>query len=317
MFDHILVPLDGSALAECVLPHVVAMSRTFSSRVTLVRVLKQSHVASRTNVPDPMEWHLRKTKALSYLEGVARRLKKVDLDVSFSLLEGDPAQQVIEFVHHQHIDLVVLSSHGQSGLSGWNISSVVQKIIFRTHISILVVRAYKLTFDALEGLRYQRLLLPLDGSKRAERILPLATVLAQHHGSQMLVVHVVHHPVLFQTHPLEKDLELTRRLTERNQRQASRYLSQLKPQLPPNGQVHAWVAKNVPIALHKFVVQKNVDLVIMSAHGHSAEPHWPFGSIATNAIMYGSVPLLIVQDLTPDEVVPTQAELAEKEHKGH
>lgn len=317
MFDHILVPLDGSTLAECVLPHIVKMSPILSSRVTLVHVLKQSYGAG-LNVPDPLEWHLRKTRALSYLGGVSERLKAVGLDVSSRLLEGDPAQQIIEFARVQRVDLILLSSHGQGGISGWNISSVVQKIIFRTHLSILIVRAYNPQPEALEGLRYRRLLLPLDGSKRAERILPLATALSRERGSQMLLVHVVQHPTLFQqAHPTKQDLKLTRQLTQRNQQQADRYLSRLKTQLPANGRVHFWVAKDVPVALHQFVVQENVDLVVMSAHGHSAQAHWPFGSIATNAIMYGSVPLLIVQDLTPEEMVPSPAELAQREHKGH
>jgi len=60
-----------------------------------------------------------------------------------------------------------------------------------------------------------------------------------------------------------------------------------------------------------------VDLVLLGAHGYSGQRKWPYGSITTSFIEYGSMPLLIVQDLDPEEIELTQAEKAAAEEKGH
>ncbi len=76
MFDNILVPLDRSVLAECVLPHAVAMARAFQSQVTLLTVLERGTRLDCTYGVDPLEWRIRKLEAESYLRSLADRLKK-------------------------------------------------------------------------------------------------------------------------------------------------------------------------------------------------------------------------------------------------
>jgi nucleotide-binding universal stress UspA family protein len=70
-------------------------------------------------------------------------------------------------------------------------------------------------------------------------------------------------------------------------------------------------------SLHDLVEQANVDLVVLSAHGHSGGTKWPYGSLVVNFIAYGTTPLLIMQDLSPDEVERTRAEMLARERKGH
>ena len=74
---------------------------------------------------------------------------------------------------------------------------------------------------------------------------------------------------------------------------------------------------NVISTLHSVVEQEGADLVMLAAHGRSSESRWPYGSVATSFIAYGTTPLLIVQDLSQDELESTQAEMAAREHKGH
>ena len=90
MFDSMLVPLDGSRLAECVLPHVVALARVFEARVTLVRVLEEGSQAGKKPV-DPLEWHISKAEAEAYLADVAGRLRDAGLHPEMRLLEGSPS----------------------------------------------------------------------------------------------------------------------------------------------------------------------------------------------------------------------------------
>jgi nucleotide-binding universal stress UspA family protein len=318
MFEHMLIPLDGSHLAECVLPHATALSRAFGARVTLLRVLERAATAGPGQSVDPLGWHMRKAEATSYLDGVGTRLQEVGLRTEQILLEGQAAQRIVEFARTHDVGLILVSSHGRSGLSYWNVSSVVEKIILSSRVPTMIVRAYLPVTSDLASLRYQRLLVPLDCSQRAECALPLATTLARFYESQLLLAHVVVRPEMPRRAPLtQEEIELANRLTERNRLEANRCLEQLRSQLHPDVQLCLLVGDNVAAALHELVKQEDVDLVVLSAHGYSGGARWPYGSVALNFIAYGTTPLLIVQDLSQDELESTQVEMAAREYKGH
>jgi nucleotide-binding universal stress UspA family protein len=130
MFDRVLVPLDASPLAECVLPHVVAVARTFDAQVTLLHVLERGEAAGRSAPIDPLVWHIGKAEARAYLDDVAARLSEAGVRLETELLEGRAARTVVEFAASQDATLVMLSSHGQR-LERLNVSSVAQQIILR------------------------------------------------------------------------------------------------------------------------------------------------------------------------------------------
>jgi len=318
MLEHMLVPLDGSPLAECVLPHVVALAHAFGARVTVLRILERTRAADPTRSVDPLDWHIRKAEAGAYLDGVAARLQEVGLRVEKGLLEGQAAERIVEFAHTTDVSLVLLSSHGRSGLSGWNISGVVQKIVLRAYMPTMIVRAYHPASGDLDGLRYRRLMIPLDCSQRAECVLPVATKLARFHKSRLLLTHVVRRPELIcRAPPMQGDLNLVEQISERNRQEAGRYLKQLQARLSLDIEGHLLVEDSAEAPLHDLVRQENVDLVVLSAHGYSGETKWPYGSVALNFIAYGTTPLLIVQDLSLEELERTQAEMAAREHRGH
>jgi len=318
MFDHILVPLDGSSLAECVLPHAALFARTFGARLTLLRVLDQNHRAGRAWSIDPLEWHLRKAEVQAYLDAVAARLADADVATTTVLLDGQPAQQITAFAHSHDVSLLMLSSHGQSGLSDWTISSVGQKSIARAHTSTMVVQAYQPPLGDTLSLRYGRLLAPLDGSQRAECVLPAATTLAQACGAELVLVHVVRRPEMPRQIPLaQADRDLEQQITELNRRAATNYLERLQERLPGTVRTQLLVSDDVAATLHQLVEHEHADLVMLSAHGYSGRATWPYGSIATSFIAYASTPLLIVQDVALAELEASQVELAAREHSGH
>jgi nucleotide-binding universal stress UspA family protein len=318
MLDHILVPLDGSPLAECVLPHTVALAQAFDAPVTLLRVLEQPPTSGRAQSFALLDWHIRKAEATSYLDSTAARLRKAGLHTTSAVAEGRAAERVVEFARQNDVGLIVLSSHGRSGLSGWNISGVVQKITLMAGLPTMIVRAYQPVSGDLTGLRYRRLLVPLDGSQRAECVLPMATALARFHESQILLAHVVCQPEMpRRAPPSPEELHLVRQITERNQQEAQKGLEQLRSSLPSDVQIRLLVGGSAAAALHEVVKREDVDMVLLSAHGYSGGTHWPYGSVALNFIAYGTTPLFIVQDLSQDELESTQAELAAREYKGH
>lgn len=321
MINHILIPLDGSALAECVLPHLLAIGRAFDAHLTLLHVLEPPHTIGSEQSIDPLEWHLKKQEAEEYLERITAQLSSKNLKVKEVILEGLPAEYIIDFSNNNDVDLIALSTHGRSGLSGWNVSSVVQKIILRSFKSTLLIRAYKSTGLGLTDIQYRRLFVGLDYSARAEYILPVAINLAKYYEAQLILGTVIRKPEILHRFPIsEEDESLVKHIAERNYNVASHYFEQLRSQISMQGidiETRLTVSDNITAALHDMVEQENADLVMLVAHGHSGEGRWPYGSIANSFITYGTTSLLIMQDLSGDEIKRTQAEMAAREIKGH
>lgn len=317
MFDRILVPLDRSELAECVLPHAIALARALDSPLILLHVLSASDDPNRLRAVDPLEWHLRRAEAESYLQAVCARLEEAGIASEAHVNDGDAAEQIVAFAHENQIGLVVMASHGQSGLSGWSISSVVQKVIVRARASLMIVRAGVTAQTDIFSLQYQRILVPLDGSTRAESVLPLVAVLARIPETQILLAHVVQRPAMpRRTPPSQEDAELADRIVERNRIEAENYLEVVRLQLPPAAvETRMLVGNHVASTLHDLVDQERVDLVMLTAHGYSGETRWPHGGLVASFVAYGSSPLLIFQDAPGEQSLLTQAEAAVRSYE--
>ena len=315
MLNRILLPMDRSSVAECVLPHAVAVARAFESQVTLVHVMDPPQRANWRRAVDPLNWQIGKAEAESYLGNLALQLQKTGLRTERQILDGSAAERIVEFSRKTDTPLIMISSHGQSGLSGWNVSSVVLKVILRAHTSIMIVRAYQPTPPEVTGLRYRRILVPIDGSQRGECVLPMASTLARFHEAQIFLAHVVRRPEMpRRTPPSREDVELAERLVERNRTEATQYLDDLRSQLSGEVQARVLVSDHIAATLHDLVEHEMIDLVVLSAHGHSGLTRWPYGSVVISFITFGTTPLLIVQDLPQDEIKPSPAEIAAREH---
>jgi len=314
MFNPILVPLDGSQLAECVLPHIVAFARSFDAEITLLRILEKNQASAPAQLFDLLNWQINKTKAALYLEKTKARFQESGLRARTIVLEGLVAEGITEYAQNQGMKLIVLSSHGHNGLTQWGISSITQKIILSAPTSVLLIRAHQHDIQADELSEtpvYQRILVPLDGSQRAENVLPIITQLARFHKSQMHLVQVVQTPEMArQMPPAPEDIDLSNRVVARNREEAGHYLEQVKSRSYLEGiavQTHLITSDNAAVALHQLGEQEHIDMVTLSAHGYSGNHQWPYGSMVNNFIMYGKVPLLIVQDLpAKQELIPPE-----------
>lgn len=322
MFDSILVPLDGSQLAECVLPHITAIAQSFDAEVTLLRVLEKKQTSASAQLFDLLNWQIKKTEATLYLENTRARLRTSELRARAIVLEGLVAEEITEYVQKQGMKLIILSSHGQGGLTQWGLSSITQKIILSAPTSVLLVRAHQPGIHANKSSNfpvYQRILVPLDGSQRAENVLTVVTQLARANHSWIHLVQVVQTPEMARQLPLAReDLVLSNRVVLRNRDEASRYLEQVKARSYLEGiavQTHLITSDNAAAELHRVVEQQDIDLVTLSAHGYSGNHQWPYGNLVNNFMMYGKVSLLIVQDL-PAKADLMQAGLSARERVG-
>jgi len=313
----IAVPLDGSPLAECVLPHVLTLARVFEAGVKLIQVIEQPRLACRGPGIDPLDWQLCKAQSRRYLEDQAERLEHEGLTTEVVLLEGDPAQEIVGHVREdEQITLIVMSSHGQNGLSGWNISSVVQKILVRVSITAFIVRAFQTAEQ--DHASYPRILVALDGSQRAEIALPFAQRLAAAQSADLVLAHIVPRPEMPRRTPLSaNEVQLSEQLVDRNRDEARQYLEVLQARAGEHVVTRLVVGDQVAERLHEIVREEEIALVVLSAHGYSGPRRRPFGSIAQDFIEFGETALLLVQDLPREALLQSPAELAVHQQQGH
>ena len=119
--------------------------------------------------------------------------------------------------------------------------------------------------------------------------------------------------------PAPEDIDLSNRIVARNRKEAAGYLEQVKSRSSRENiavQTHLITSDNAAAALHQLEEQEHIDMVVLSAHGYSGNHQWPYGSMVNNFIMYGKVPLLIVQDL-PAKLEQMPVELSSRERAEH
>lgn len=150
MFEKILVPLDGSKLAECVFPYLEKLSKDCQVReVILLRVCEKPEIDADYPARMPKSWeeHVEELNTASgqqcslYLEDAEERLKKEGLNnIKLESRLGDPATEIVKYASEKNIALIIMASHGRSGPSRWAYGSVADKVFRSTCVPILMVR---------------------------------------------------------------------------------------------------------------------------------------------------------------------------------
>jgi len=309
MFNKILLPLDRSALAERVLPHAIAIARAFGSQVMLLSVMTTPRASRGRQATDPLNWQIRKAETQTYLREVALCLQEVGLHTETHILEGLAAEQILGFADTYTPQLIILSSHGQSGLNDWGISSIAQKVVLRAQTSVMIVHASQPMAPDITSIRYQRILAPLDGTQRAEIILPAAAILARDHEAQIVLAHIVQKPAMpRRTLPSREDVKLADRLVTRNQTEAVRYLEQLQSQVAGKVETRILIGEHPAATLHELIEQEKADLVLLSAHGRSGPTGALYGDVVSHLIAYGTTPLVIMQACGQTPTAPANSE---------
>jgi nucleotide-binding universal stress UspA family protein len=250
-----------------------------------------------THAVDPLQWSVDKTEATLYLNSVVDRLHKMGLTVQPVILEGRVHERITELA--PEFDLTILCSHGRSGPSERSVGSVTQKVLSWLGGSVLLVRAHPSALHGMTESCYQRLLVPLDGSLRAESVLPMATALAQSCAAQLQIAHVVSQlEIPGRLPPSKAELEMVNQVTESNYNSAASYLQELRSHLPIEPQIHLVKGESVVNSLQCLADKVHTDLIILSAHGYSGDTQRTCGSVTASLITYGTMPVLILQDIT-------------------
>ena len=147
MYTNILVPLDGSSFAETALPHASALATKFGCKITLAKAIKPAYFYQFVDNPAGVlkDIHLAARKqAADYLEGVKANLTAEGLSVTIDFIEGgDVPSMILEAIEESGADLVVMSTHGRSGLERWRFGSVAQRVARHATVTTVLVRPKK------------------------------------------------------------------------------------------------------------------------------------------------------------------------------
>jgi nucleotide-binding universal stress UspA family protein len=146
MYQHILVPLDGSKLAEQAIPHARKLAQP-PAHISLLRAMPQEYIAAveqagRYTSKFSTEETLAKAEAeeRAYVERVAQDLQQEGYTVSTQITRRGAAEAIVEYASRHGVELIVIASHGRSGIQRWILGSVTQKVLHSAHIPVLVIR---------------------------------------------------------------------------------------------------------------------------------------------------------------------------------
>ena len=145
MYKEILVPLDGSELAEAAVPHAIELAKAFNASVTLLSVVEPVGVHAQPGAIGPvvsvtLNIEEEMDRIREYLHGVAERYKDYNVEIKKVVREGDPASIICDYAHETNADLIVMSTHGRSGIQRWVYGSVADRVLRAAKIPILLIR---------------------------------------------------------------------------------------------------------------------------------------------------------------------------------
>ncbi len=280
----VLVPLDGSDMAGAALSYITTLRGLGPLHVRLVAVAEDGR---RYGVPNAGEWQDRQANLLKeYLSAREKQLKEQskDIEVETAVRLGDPADALMKDASQYGAGYIIISTHGRSGIERWRLGSVADKVIRASDWNTLVVGPQPATWPMHYHVR--SIMVPLDGSSRAETAIPVASALAQELGAQIHLVRVVERPLWLQ--------DVTGLLLESAESDAQEYLVRKAAELNELAP-HTFVLDGaVADALRAYVQVQAMDLVVMTSHGSGGLVRSTLGSVA-DRLIGGAAPVLIIR----------------------
>lgn len=285
--------VDKSDLSEKVTLHALAVAEALGVPVTLLRVLE--FLESGARLSDPIEWSIRRREARNQVERLASQRGKQRDGIDSAVVEGQPAEQICKWARSNDVGLLVAGTHGNGDVVHGDLGATARRLVDRFSAPILLVPT---SASSAADLHYRRILVPLDGSSRAESALPLALRLAEAEGAEVILAHVVPTAELTEIGPFEQeDLELLEEVMLRNERVARQYLERVHARLADRG-IDARIIlvrdRDARNRLVRIAAEEAVDLIVLSAHGQSGRVDVPCGSVAAYVLTHAAMPLVLV-----------------------
>ena len=301
----IVMPLDGSPLAEHVLPYARAAAQLFDAELRLVRVIPMrpepmivesvsifatmEHLPEERSIPRQATHRVAYERAEGDLFSHAARLRERGLHTTTEVRMGMPDEEIVSAALQHNATMIAMATHGRGGLRRWTLGSVADKVVRSSPIPVLLVPA---TCPMVHAWTIRRILVPWDGSELAAQALPLAREIAARMHAEIVLVQAVDPLSDIETHwvPGAGDMAIIRR------NEALEQLKDVTDDLRRNGLRSAAVAiLGYPSeTILEEAIRQHADLIIMATHGYGGMRRVALGSVADRVLHATTTPLLLV-----------------------
>lgn len=309
MYQKILVPLDGSKLAERAIPWADELARTLGAEVTLLRVVGPNDIPDEV-MADGVAYQLIETAthtARGMLDLEAEQFGQVQpshREVEY----GEPGAAVVARAHVGEADLIVMTSRGRSGFERAALGSVADEVIRESHIPVLVIHDDTAVPPPLPT----SILVPLDGSDLSAAVLPYVTPLARALGSKVILFWQVDLPqqgLPFQGAVIPLDF-----VASLGHPDFTKYLEDTVADLTREGidaEPRIWFGSRAQ-SIVDFANQEHIGLIAMSTHGRKGIGRWLRGSVTDYVLTHAVAPVLTVRPGQVPLSRPVAARIAEQ-----
>ncbi len=291
----VLVPLDGSAVAEAALPYAEALATALHAPVRLLTVKEPEVRGALATLPEGRPAPVEQPASEEYLQRWAAVLAKRGLTASASAMTGEPVDEILAAADELPGCVVVMATHGRGGVERWMIGSVADKVMRLSTRPVLLVRppapADEDATVAPATLAFHRILVPLDGSELAERALAPAAALAR--GAHAMLVLLRVEPWLAAMAPGYGYLPDLSTMDQQAEDAARAYLDGVRARYPDIPAQCIVLRGSVAERLPAFAREGEIDLTVMTTHGAGGLRRFVLGSNADRLVRSGSATLLV------------------------
>ncbi len=334
MFKRILVPLDGSSLAEQALPLAARLAKVSGGAITLLHI---SSIAMEYGpyLAQPFAYPVSAlevdvTQAQVYLDDTARSPLLKDITVHKEAVSGEVAQSILDFAQSNGTDLIVMCSHGRTGFKRWALGSIAQKVARYSTKPVLIVNSGHATLPATTEVptHPMRVLVGLDGSQLAETVLlPAAQLSAALNTSGKGTLHLLRVVEIIQA---MRDEAAINEMNEQTVAAARAYLHKVEHRLQDGdlAMFHLNVTSSAVTSYDTADIlvreaeqgeyygdgtqHEGCDIIALATHGRGGLQRWVMGSVAERVLGSTKLPMLIVRSTEEDADIHQQKEYAQQ-----
>jgi nucleotide-binding universal stress UspA family protein len=294
MFEKILLPLDGSELAEMALPYGRELARKLNSELILFHVCRPEH---------HQQEHMHKVYLHSLAETMRHNLKRsqpkgTEIKVTTRIESGGPQENICALVENNGIGLIIMTAVGASGLKvGKMLGSVADHICRTVPIPVLLIRAQETQRISGRGQLINRILLTLDGSELSQRALPVGEELATRLKVPITLFQMVHMLIPYADEMAGAPFMDYAKLSEDEEKRVQTELIALERELRKkdiNVTHNVIIGTSAADEIIEEGKKVGADLVVMSTRGRSGMRRWVLGSVAERVLRHSEIPVLLV-----------------------
>lgn len=300
MFRNVLVPLDGSPLAEQAVPQASAIARAAGAGVYLILVHHRVPISGFEHLP--LDDFVERDEA-EYLGGIARELTSgASIPVTWDTCCGDPSEVICGYVREAEVDLVVMTTHGRTGLSRAWMGSTADRVLRQSSVPVLMLHPIRSSLRARAARHvFKTILVPVDGSPLSDEILTAAVALAQCGDARLVLLSVVQPvPMILREAvaadayaPMVADSDATERVATRARAELGAKARNVREQRV-DCVGYVVIADHVARAILDAAGRHEADAIAMSTHGRGAS-RVLMGSVTDKVLRASDLPMLLLR----------------------